>query len=121
MENYNGDIWGNNGATRLSQVFHDNCKLPNLNITGNFRCAEHDFYVFARELAYAIHYSKALLFFNPNNTNMILNATKESHFVHLYSHATKKATIIKSLPTAFKNLTEELCPRIYELSDENFM
>jgi hypothetical protein len=119
METYKPNNWGFNGPDMITKIFHDYCKLPNPEVS-EARCDSLNLFVFQRNRAFPVFYSKVRNLFNPNFTQKYLERVKYAHFIHLNSHVSKKFNITKSSPTAFNHLTERLCPVIRRISDDNF-
>jgi hypothetical protein len=77
MEDYEPDVWGYNGPDKITKIFHDYCSLLSPDVI-EVRCDFLDLFVFQRNRAFAVIYSRIKHLFNPN---LLKNSWNESNML----------------------------------------
>lgn len=120
MENYDGNTWGNNGPRMITRVLREICAFPKTLVNKHFDCDPLNLHIFPSKFAYAIHFSKVEMFFNPENCTDVLKAVEKSHFIHVLSSHTHSTKVKKDSKSAFIEIVRKCCPLIYEISNDYF-
>lgn len=113
VKNYDGSIWGYNSPFMYSQIFRNNCRFDD--ILEPLKCPQLNMTIFPQDKAYALDWDEFDKFFKSEETEYVLEKIKESYFIHLYDHASKKIKLKTTSQAAYIEIAHKFCPSI--LSD----
>jgi Alpha 1,4-glycosyltransferase conserved region len=120
MTNYDGNIWGHNSPAMFSKIYQNNCVVEKNIIRVPIKCPALNLTIFPKHKAYAIHFSKARYLFLPENAGKALRKIKSSFFVHTINSVSKDYKLNKNSTAAYIKLAEKFCPKVLEVSDDEF-
>ncbi|OCT81142.1 alpha-1,4-N-acetylglucosaminyltransferase [Xenopus laevis] len=116
VQNYNGDVWGNQGPTLFTRVLGQLCELHDFKSLDNFVCGNISF--LHPERIYPIPYANWKRFYEVWDKLPTFN---NSYALHLwnYMNSQEKRTVNIGSNTLVENLYKQYCPSMYGLLAKN--
>ncbi|XP_059620048.1 lactosylceramide 4-alpha-galactosyltransferase-like [Phlebotomus argentipes] len=117
--NFNGDDWGNNGPGVITRVLRKVCQTDRPLFMTRDRCR--GFKVFPINAFYAIGWKDWRHFFSEKKTKEVLElVNNKSIVVHFWNKHSSKERIRVGSTSAYGQLADEYCPRVYRSSGDFF-
>ncbi|KAE8604870.1 hypothetical protein XENTR_v10014868 [Xenopus tropicalis] len=116
VQNYNGNVWGNQGPTLFTRVLKQSCELSAFKSLDNIVCGNISF--LHPERIYPISYGGWKRYFEVWDK---IPTFDNSYALHLwnYMNSGEKKTVVIGSNTLVENLYKQYCPSIYGLLAEN--
>uniref|UniRef100_A0A1B0EZZ0 Alpha 1,4-glycosyltransferase domain-containing protein n=2 Tax=Lutzomyia longipalpis TaxID=7200 RepID=A0A1B0EZZ0_LUTLO len=117
--NFNGEDWGNNGPGVITRVLRRICQTDRPLFMTRERCR--GFKVFPISAFYAVGWKDWRHFFSEAKTKEVLEmVNNKSIVVHFWNKHSSKERVRVGDNSAYGQLADEYCPRVYRASGEFF-
>jgi hypothetical protein len=112
MTNFDGNQWSI-GPRLLTKVIKKYCNIDDFEKSTDCEGLT----ILPIEKCYAVAGWQWKYFFQESRTYKVLDAVKDSHFIHLWNYQSNHKHLQTAKPAALNVLAAEYCPRVFESND----
>ncbi|XP_034666930.1 lactosylceramide 4-alpha-galactosyltransferase-like [Drosophila subobscura] len=120
QHNFNGLNWAGNGPGVMTRVAQKICGTKNISVLLENRNRCLGFQVFDSKAFYAVPFRHWKHFFQPHRLEETMAAIKDSYVAHVWNRRSVELKIKVGSSSAYAQLAELHCPRVYESAGEYF-
>lgn len=120
QQQYDGDIWAQNGPRCLTRVMSEFCATDNINEMIRNPDSCNGLRVHNISSFYEINWEQWFHFFEPRLTNLTLHRLRDSYVAHIWSHINSGWPLRVDSNAAYIQLARRHCPRVLAASKKKF-
>lgn len=111
MENFRGDVWGNNGPGVITRTLQKLCAVENVKDMNLNRC--HGFKVMPPSVFYPVYYKEWKRYFSTDKFNETMNAIENARVIHVWNKLSASEVVEVGSDVPYALVAEKYCPRVY--------
>lgn len=119
-QQYDGDIWAQNGPRCLTRVMSKFCTAENINEMIRNPNSCNGLRVHNISSFYEINWDEWFYFFEPRLSNFTLHRLRDSYVAHIWSHINAGWPLRADSNAAYIQLARQHCPRVLAATKKKF-